>query len=75
MKIAFKPSARKELMDLPDRILVKAFKTILDLGKIQDRGDTIRLKVGPAFFVFGSIVTTESCMRLMPPKGNCALSA
>lgn len=33
MKIAVKPSARKELMDLPDHILVKAFKTILDLGE------------------------------------------
>jgi mRNA-degrading endonuclease RelE of RelBE toxin-antitoxin system len=33
MKITVKPSARKELMDLPDHVLVKAFKTILDLGE------------------------------------------
>lgn len=32
MRIHIKKSARKELMNLPDRILLKAFETILNLG-------------------------------------------
>lgn len=33
MKIHIKKSARKELIKLPDNILIKSFKTILNLGE------------------------------------------
>lgn len=52
MKVHIKKSARKELMNLPDRILLKAFEMILDLrdhpwprgyGKVEGKDNQLRV--------------------------------
>ncbi|MEP6600811.1 MAG: type II toxin-antitoxin system RelE/ParE family toxin [Nitrospirota bacterium] len=74
MKIAVKPSARKELIDLPDHILVKAFKTILDLGenprprgydKVEGRPGVLRVWIDRDYRVLYEIDTTEDKLRII----------
>ena len=74
MKIAVKPSARKELMDLPDHVLVKAFKTILDLGenprprgydKVEGRPGVFRVWIDRDYRVLYELDTTEDKLRII----------
>ncbi len=74
MKIAIKPSARKELMDLPDHILVKAFKTILDLGenprprgydKVEGRPGVFRVWIDRDYRVLYEIDQVEDKLRVI----------
>ncbi len=74
MKIAIKPSARKELMDLPDHILVKAFKTILDLGenprprgydKVEGRPGVFRVWIDRDYRVLYEIDQDEDKLRVI----------
>ena len=74
MKIAVKPSARKELMDLPDHVLVKAFKTILDLGenprprgydKVEGRPGVFRVWIDRDYRVLYELDTTEDKVRII----------
>jgi mRNA-degrading endonuclease RelE of RelBE toxin-antitoxin system len=74
MTIAVKPSARKELLDLPDHILVKAFKTILDLGenprprgydKVEGRAGMFRVWIDRNYRVLYEIDTVEEKVRVL----------
>lgn len=74
MNIAFKPSARKELMELLDHILVKAFKTILDLGenprprgygKVEGRPDVLRVWVDQDYRILYELNTTQNKLRII----------
>ena len=74
MKIVIKPSARKELMDLPDHILVKAFKTILDLGdnprprgydKVEGRKGVCRVWIDRNYRVLYEIDVAEDKLRVI----------
>jgi mRNA-degrading endonuclease RelE of RelBE toxin-antitoxin system len=74
MKIAVKPSARKELMDLPDHILVKAFKTILDLGenprprgydKAEGRAGVFRVWIDRDYRILYELDATEEKLRII----------
>ncbi len=74
MKLVIKPSARKELMDLPDPILVKAFKTILDLGdhprprgydKVEGREGVFRVWIDRDYRVLYEIATEEEKIRII----------
>lgn len=74
MKIAIKPSARKELMDLPDHILTKAFKTILDLGddprprgydKVEGRPGVFRVWIDRDYRILYEIDQAEDKLRII----------
>ena len=74
MKLMIKPSARKELMDLPDHILVKAFKTILDLAenprprgydKVEGRPGVFRVWIDRDYRILYEIDTPEDKLRII----------
>lgn len=74
MKIAVKPSARKELLGLPDHILVKAFKTILDLGenprprgydKVEGREGIFRVWIDRDYRVLYEIDEVDDKLRVI----------
>ena len=74
MKIAVKPSARKELMELPDQILIKAFKAILDLGenprprgydKVEGRPGVFRVWIDRDYRVLYEMDTQEGKLRVI----------
>lgn len=74
MKISVKPSARKELMALPDHVLVKAFKTILDLGenprprgydKVEGRAGVFRVWIDRDYRVLYEIDAADEKLRII----------
>ena len=74
MKITIKPSARKEMMDLPDHILVKAFKTILDLAesprprgydKVEGRHGVFRVWIDRDYRILYEIDASEDKLRII----------
>ncbi len=74
MKIAIKPSARKELMDLPDHVLVRAFTTILDLGeaprprgydKVEGRPGVYRVWIDRDYRILYELDTTAGKLRVI----------
>ncbi len=74
MKIVIKPSARKEMMDLPDYVLVKTFKTILDLAedprprgydKVEGRAGVFRVWIDRDYRVLYEIESAENKLRII----------
>ncbi len=74
MRLVVKPSARKELMDFPDPILVKAFKAILDLGdtprprgydKVEGREGVFRVWIDRDYRILYEIDQKEEKIRII----------
>lgn len=72
MNLSIKPSARKDLMDLPDHILIKAFRTILDLGenprprghdRLQGRPGVFRIWIDRNYRILYEIDPAEDKLR------------
>lgn len=66
MKVHIKKSARKELMNLPDRILLKAFETILDLrdnswprgyDKVEGKDNQLRVWINQDYRILYEVNT------------------
>lgn len=74
MNITVKRSARKELVDLPDAILMKAFKTILDLAenprprgydKVEGRPGVCRVWIDRNYRILYEIDGTRDTLRVI----------
>jgi mRNA-degrading endonuclease RelE of RelBE toxin-antitoxin system len=81
MRLTVKPSARKELMGLPDEVLLKAFRTILELredprprgyDKVEGKVNVFRVWVDRLHRVLYEIDATSDRVRIISvgPKGK-----
>jgi mRNA-degrading endonuclease RelE of RelBE toxin-antitoxin system len=74
MKIHIKKSARKELMKLPDIILIKTFKTVLSLGenpyprgydKVEGKENQLRLWIDKNYRILYEVVSNKSRLDIV----------
>ncbi len=81
MKIHVKKSARKELMKLPDNILIKAFKIILSLNenpyprgydKVEGKENQLRLWIDKNYRILYEVISNKDRLDIVAirPKGE-----
>jgi mRNA-degrading endonuclease RelE of RelBE toxin-antitoxin system len=74
MKIHVKKSARKELMKLPDNILIKAFKIILSLSenpyprgydKVEGKENQLRLWIDKNYRILYEVISNKDRLDIV----------